>query len=236
MLISEKEELQRLVDESSSLTDILRKQGKSVSGTTVKILKNKLDEYGIQYFFIKEKDIIGKKIELSEILKKDRPYRSSALKQRLIEEGLKEDVCEICNQGPIWNGKPLTLQLDHINGDHNDNRIENLRILCPNCHTQTETFGSKKTKYIKLCVDCGKPISHRSIRCVSCAKKHRKTTYKVEPENQPSKDELLKLIQTKSFEDIGRMYGVSSTCIRKWCKKRDLPYTKQQVRDLIYKK
>ena len=61
MLISEKEELQRLVDESSSLTDILRKQGKSVSGATVKILKNKLDEYGIQYFFIKEKDIIGKK-------------------------------------------------------------------------------------------------------------------------------------------------------------------------------
>lgn len=49
----------------------------------------------------------------------------------------------MCGIGNEWNGKPLTLQLDHINGDHSDNRLENLRILCPNCHSQTSTWGMK---------------------------------------------------------------------------------------------
>lgn len=53
------------------------------------------------------------------------------------------NCCAICNQGPVWNYKPLTLQLDHIDGDSDNNDISNLRLLCPNCHTQTPTYGSK---------------------------------------------------------------------------------------------
>lgn len=49
----------------------------------------------------------------------------------------------MCENIGVWNGKKLSLQLDHINGDHSDNRLENLRFLCPNCHTQTETYCSK---------------------------------------------------------------------------------------------
>lgn len=73
--------------------------------------------------------------------------RSSHLKSRLIKEGLIEEKCNECNLGPIWNNKPLSLQLEHKNGNVKDNRLLNLCLLCPNCHTQTPTFGSKNKNW-----------------------------------------------------------------------------------------
>jgi endogenous inhibitor of DNA gyrase (YacG/DUF329 family) len=66
---------------------------------------------------------------------------SRALKKYLIET--RGEICEECGQSSIWNKKPLMLQLDHIDGDSDNNFPSNLRLLCPNCHTQTENFGSK---------------------------------------------------------------------------------------------
>lgn len=65
------------------------------------------------------------------------------IKKQLIKAGIFEEICCLCKIGTIWNNKSLTLHLDHINGINDDNRIENLRLLCPNCHSQTDTFGSK---------------------------------------------------------------------------------------------
>jgi 5-methylcytosine-specific restriction endonuclease McrA len=76
------------------------------------------------------------KRELDDILVEHSTYANNPrLKERLIKEGLLENKCAICGNIGEWMGKALTLQLDHINGEHTDNRIENLRILCPNCHT-----------------------------------------------------------------------------------------------------
>ena len=227
--MSEKEELEKLVKECNSLSDILRKQKKSISGTSIKILKDKLDSYGISYLFLNNKSI-PKQIPLKEILVENRPYKSSELKRRLIKDGLKEDKCEICGCINEWNGNPLVLQLDHINGNHNDNRLENLRILCPNCHSQTETFGNKRKKQ-NYCIDCGKEISKKSTRCGSCASKF-KNNFKIKPEDRPTKDELFKLIKENSFTSIGKMYGVKDNAIRKWCKNYNLPYTKKELRKL----
>lgn len=81
------------------------------------------------------------KIPLSEILVENSNYHSIArLKIRCVREGLLNLACYECGQGPIWNKKALSLQLDHINGINDDHRIENLRLLCPNCHTQTDTY------------------------------------------------------------------------------------------------
>ena len=153
----------------------------------------------------------------------------------MIAENLKQDICEICGQTNLWNGKPLVLQLDHINGNHYDNRLENLRIVCPNCHTQTDTFGSKRNKKQWKCIDCGCNVSYKSTRCPSCSALHiaeekRKNSNK----KYPTKDELSKLILSKSFVEIGRLYGVKDNTVRKWCKKFNLPYRKSDIKKLYF--
>ena len=84
---------------------------------------------------------------LQEVLVVRSSYTNrQALKRKLIKADLLENLCVICHMGPEWNGKPLVLQLDHINGVGDDNRLENLRLLCPNCHSQTDTFGYRGKK------------------------------------------------------------------------------------------
>lgn len=169
--MEEKELLAKLVQESSSLSEVIRKLGKAVSGNACKLLKKKLEEYNIDYSFPEKYSKNFEKKPIEYYLQENIVCDSKNLKKRLIEEGLKEDICEICGQTNIWNGKSLVLQLDHINGNHHDNRLENLRIVCPNCHSQTDTFCTRKKR--KTCPDCGAEISSRASYCRKCAPKHK---------------------------------------------------------------
>jgi AraC-like DNA-binding protein len=85
-------------------------------------------------------------IPLEDVLVEKSTYSRGTLKRRLITEEILKNECIECGQGPEWNDKPLTLVIDHINGVNNDNRLQNLRILCPNCHTQTATFAGRNAK------------------------------------------------------------------------------------------
>ena len=140
-----KEELQNLVKISSSLSDIIRRQGKAVSGASMKLLKQELDLHQIDYHFLPDKSS-KKLIPLEDILVNGSNYQSSKLLQRLISEGLKKNECENpkcpCKNG-YWLDNPLICQLHHINGNNRDNRLENLTFLCPNCHSQTDNFSGK---------------------------------------------------------------------------------------------
>lgn len=84
------------------------------------------------------------KYSLIDIFANKHPtYPTGKLKKRLVKEGILEYKCVLCDNPGSHNGSPLTLQLDHINGINNDHRLENVRLLCPNCHTQQDTYAGK---------------------------------------------------------------------------------------------
>ena len=141
------EEFCKIVSESYNYSDILRQLGLSTKGgSSTDIVKRRITELGcsIKHFGQKASKVSPNvKYSLDEILIENSSYANiSRLKQRLIKEKRLEYKCACC--GIIeWMGKPLTLQLDHINGKNNDHRIENLRFLCPNCHSQTPTYAGR---------------------------------------------------------------------------------------------
>lgn len=85
-------------------------------------------------------------VELATLLVRGKVASTSYLKRRLIREGVLKNECSECELAPMWNGRRLVLQLDHRNGDSEDNRRENLRLLCPNCHSQTDTYAGKNKR------------------------------------------------------------------------------------------
>ena len=139
------EEFKKIIASSYTYSDALRALGLGTSGgSSTDILKRRIRELNcsIEHF---SRQASGKyaKYSLEEILVENSTYANiSSLKKRLIDAKKIEYKCAICGISE-WLGKPLSLQLDHINGINNDHRLENLRLLCPNCHSQTDTYSGK---------------------------------------------------------------------------------------------
>ena len=146
-----KEYLQDVVNDCNSISDVLQKLGYSrASGTMSKFIKSVLKEKEIDtsHFRPFRRTHQAPTYSMDDILVKDSSYSNIySLKRRLISGGYLEYKCQICGNFGEWNGKELVLQLDHINGDHFDHRLENLRFLCPNCHSQTDTFSGKNINH-----------------------------------------------------------------------------------------
>ena len=186
------------------------------------------------------------------------PISSHKLKQKLIRDGLKTNCCEICGAS-TWQGVPLPLELHHKDNNHYNNNLDNLIILCPNCHSvQPGNSGANSGKYVagleqadnahlecapisgmgsspisntkvNTCIDCGKEISKNDIRCKSCAISFRQLT------NKPSREVLKMLIRNNSFVEIGRQFQVSDNAVRKWCKYYNLPHQATVIKQITDK-
>jgi Zn finger protein HypA/HybF involved in hydrogenase expression len=160
-----------------------------------------------------------KTYNLEDVLVENSSYGSYKLKQKLLSKNILENKCSICDNSGEWCGKELSLQLDHINGINNDNRLENIRLLCPNCHSQTETFSGKRNKVNNFCEDCGEKIHKQSKKCLKCSSISKGINQR---KFEISEKELENLINNYPMTTIGRMLGVSDNAVRKRCKKLGL--------------
>jgi hypothetical protein len=236
------EKIKVLVEESNSSTDILRKLNISTDGFYIKLMRKTIRGHGLMPPYKRKfkKELIDNHLTENSTLGRE------SLKKRLIENKMLENKCQICGLGPEWQGIILSLQIDHINGVNNDNRIENLRMLCPNCHSQTDTYAGKRLKNLRKC-KCGgfidgnfdkcaecvkllgqqKEISrYKTVRCDKCGEFKCNNTITcfacAGPARQkfsPSKEELEELIfkENQTLTQLGKKYGVSDNAVKKRC-------------------
>ena len=226
------EELQALLDSSNSYCDVMRKLDINANNggnyrTLVKKIKvnnlstKLLDDNRTKYGFTPRR---SNKITDDEIFIENSSYfNRGKIKIKLVNDYNFKYECSECGIGDTYNDKNITLQLDHINGVNDDNRIFNLRFLCPNCHSQTTTYSGKKcnkarrittitsTKTIKQCA-CGKLIQSTSDSCVDCVP----LTYKIK---WPTVEEISKLVWEIPTTKLAIRLGVSDTAVKNFCKK-----------------
>lgn len=190
------------------------------------------------------KNNIGKTniVRLEDILIENTLRSGQRLIKKLCEEGLKEYKCELCGIGNIWNNKKLVLQLDHKNGVHTDNRIENLQILCPNCHSCTDNYCGKNVRLNNIkkgkvyseekqyekskkynCVNCDKKICKEDGLCIEC---HKSKIRKDVGKKIPSYSQLQEDVKSLPYTQVGKKYNVRDNTIRKWMKnyEKDINY------------
>lgn len=209
-------------------------------------LNTYLDKLGIKYSGnsgMKGFSKINRSLPIEMFLTNKKYIQTDRLKKRLIKENYKDHKCERCGLTE-WQGNPIPLELHHKDGNRFNNALDNIELLCPNCHALTDNYrgrgckshkenpnkgdkGGKKNKIRKMnyCVDCRRAISNTATRCKSCAKKLQKRKCE-----RPSREVLKQLIRDTPFTKIGKTYGVSDKTIRNWCISYQLPHSSKEIK------
>lgn len=241
-----KEILQAAVSKSTSLSGVLRTLGfKSYSGGMSNHIRDRIKQYGIDIsHFIGKRSGLGKvstkRKRAEDIFHSGYPRRAHTeqLKRALFDSGIPYE-CSKCGQKPTWMGKPLTLHVDHVDGDWSNNLKNNLRFLCPNCHSQTPAFGLNRK--VGPCISCGKTIQWNSKVDEQykrgektgpfCSRCHSKYALSFRSPEQckskeygvwPSNEKLEKLLWEKPAVLVAKEIGVSSSAVKKRCKRLDI--------------
>jgi hypothetical protein len=225
------EQVREAISMSESYTAALRRLGMRPAGGNHRTLKRYVEIWGIPTDHF---DPAAARLRalarhryvatpLEEVLVRESTYSRGALKQRLLADGLKARQCELCGQGEQWRGRRMALILDHVNGVATDNRIENLRIVCPNCAATLDTHCGRNVKRVRDCVVCGQSFvptargqQHCSPICGGRSERSRAASQARRRVKRPPHDQLLVEIAATSYMAVGRKYGVSDNAIRKW--------------------
>ena len=223
-------ELQKLLDESNSYSDLLRKIDMNPKGDNPKTLKKIIAELNLDETKLKlnrsnlyrnNAKVTHKKVKIpiEDIIMNNKypNYQTSSLLKRLIQEGYKEYKCERCGLTE-WQEEPIPLQLHHKDGVHTNNLLNNLEVLCPNCHALTDTY-------------CGKNLKKKKKKNAKIKKEKKQTNSNRIKDPPLSRKELKKRIREKSFTSIGKEFGISDNAIRKWCKKYNLPFQSRKIKE-----
>lgn len=233
-----------LVRQCSSIQEVLFTLGYTNSGGNNNLLFNqRCQELGIDWRqeMCGNNSQIRQKRTFNNIFCQNSTVDQSTLRAWYLKGKYTQYQCSICKISS-WQGQELHLRLDHINGCNNDNRLENLRWLCPNCDSQQDTYCGRNLKHRalqedKYCKKCGNLIisadkktisseeyrtiktliNKKTILCAECSKKSRRKVI-----DRPSRTELEKLLKQFNFSEVGKMYNVSDNAVRKWCKKYNL--------------
>lgn len=205
------DQFKKLLVESKTYSDVCRSFGISNRGGNIATIKRRILQEGLgelvsHYNNNAKFARIPKSLNLEEALAryftKENETQTNILKKYVKQYNLLEEKC-VCGLTDNWQNHKLVLQLDHINGDRRNNLLENLRFLCPNCHSQTPNYaGRKPKKAFREWRKDPRPNNRKVVR--------------------PDKEQLQNLLNEKSFVEIGKMYGVSNNSVRKWCKKYEL--------------
>jgi hypothetical protein len=217
-----KEILEKVVLECNNFSDVVRKFNlKPFYGNRQTAKKYvKLFNIDVSHFRLVKNGDFHKKYDISDILVSGSSYTNiTYLKERLYGENIKNRKCELCGQGEIWNGKKMSLILDHINGKNRDHRIDNLRIICPNCDATLDTFSGKNVKHVKTVKfkNSDLPVVNKKIKN---GLSDKEIGYKIRSRKvvRPNYVILIEDIKNLGYVGTGKKYGVSDNSIRKWVK------------------
>lgn len=231
--IDRKEKIEELIKSCSTKKCILLKLGLPPNNGNYGILSKyikiwKLDVSGLK----SNKNSITNKQKIPDDLyfSKNTSRSGPDIFKRLIFDKDVEPCCSICGVYD-WQGKELTFHVDHIDGDNTNNELENLRVLCPNCHQQTKTWGNKKPKKTKRCENCEKEFIYNDKRrkycSVECYSINRNKTLKTVNVGRmriswPPIDLLLKLLKNTNFVSVAKQLNCSDNAIRKHLKRNNI--------------